>query len=633
MQTDPVQFGSEHIAVYYDPCTHMVQVTESGHTWQTDPNGMVIEYQLDGHTHQVPFTAARRVRIRPVCSGVGQGIEVDWEDFAFDGGQLALTTCWWLEPAEEVLHAAMTVRRESGVPLVRVIWPAPFQFDSPLAQDYTVAPLMQGVLIPNDSKQTFDLDSRWELEAGHYYTRSAYMPWWGQVEAGSGYMAVALTPWDGGPLLSHPAGGPTRMCAAWYPSLGKLRYTRIMAYRFRTPWDYVGMCKEYRTLLRRAGRLRTLKEKQLTVPVLERLYGCAVIHTCAQMTPHSDCRFYGTPDAPACDETFAHRAAQLERLYHLGLERAYVHLDGWTREGYDSQHPDVWPPNERAGGAEGLRALQDTVRRQGWLFALHDQYRDYYLDAPSYTPALAKKEADGNIPICDYWVGGKQAFLCPSQAPAFLRRNYELLQENGLQPDGAYLDVFACVGLDECFDPRHPVTREDCMRLRDACFAEIRSRGMIVSSEEGIGWAMHTLDLVHHANYAMVMEPDPSTLCGRPTGKAYGVCVPLLNLVYHDCVVTPWYITEKDSEMPHGQSGLLHALLNGGVPYLRIDAEPEEIETAQIVAKLHQRVACAEMINHEFLDKNPLWQRTKFSDGTQVTVRFDRNEWEILPPL
>ena len=41
-----------------------------------------------------------------------------------------------------------------------------------------------------------------------------------------------------------------------------------------------------------------------------------------------------------------------------------------------------------------MKRLADTCRELGYLFSLHDQYRDYYLDAPSYDPQFAVHEED-----------------------------------------------------------------------------------------------------------------------------------------------------------------------------------------------------------------------------------------------
>ncbi|MGC1187605.1 MAG: hypothetical protein WA871_09445, partial [Candidatus Acidiferrales bacterium] len=48
---------------------------------------------------------------------------------------------------------------------------------------------------------------------------------------------------------------------------------------------------------------------------------------------------------------------------------------------------------------------------------------------------------------------------------------------------------------------------------------------------------------------------------------------------------------------------------------------------------LQERVGLLEMTNHEFLDKNYRVERTTFSDGTTVTVDWDKMTYVINPPL
>ena len=47
-----------------------------------------------------------------------------------------------------------------------------------------------------------------------------------------------------------------------------------------------------------------------------------------------------------------------------------------------------------AGAWEGMKRLAETCADLGYLFSLHDQCRDYYLDAPSYDPQFAIHEED-----------------------------------------------------------------------------------------------------------------------------------------------------------------------------------------------------------------------------------------------
>ncbi len=594
------------------------------HTW--------VEFRDGSRSARDFLSEADAIEILPIASGTGKGVRVRFSGFPSDK-DFAMDTIWWIEEETGLLYAHMSPVREASGQLVRVVWPAPFDFESRDSKDVTVYPLMQGTLIPNGWPQEFDLDQHWELESEFVYTRSAYMPWWGQLRDCAGYMAIADTPWDAGFLLRHPAHGATSVQVQWHASLGCLSYARSLRFEFLTDCNYVTLCKHYRAWLRENGRLTTLQEKIRRNPRVETLMGTAVVHTGIWQEVKQDCRFYGVENPESvfvpyfC--SFEQRAAQLEQLSAKGLRNAYLHVDGWGNAGYDSQHPDVLPPAEKAGGWEGLELLEKKTRELGFLFALHDQYRDFYLDAPSYDPELAVHDCNQNVPTTDLWVGGRQAFLCPSQSLQFIRRNYIRLKEKGLQPDGVYLDVFSCVVLDECWHPAHPVTRRQCMEYRENCFQWMCSQGIIVSSEEGIGWAMNSLDLVHHANYALVHEKKDGTLCGECTFAPYGIPVPLLNLVYHDCVVTPWYISEADDESPIGQSGFLHAMLNGGVPYVAIDASEEEIRRAGAVSDFHRLAGGLEMVSHRFVDGFHR-QQSEFAGGICVEVDFETGEYRIF---
>ena len=95
----------------------------------------------------------------------------------------------------------------------------------------------------------------------------------------------------------------------------------------------------------------------------------------------------------------------------------YLHLDGWAEPGYDNHHPDYLPACIEAGGWEGMKSLVDTMHRLGFMFGIHDQYRDYYLDAPTFDPAYATMLPDGTYPQHARWAGGPQTYLCGTQAP------------------------------------------------------------------------------------------------------------------------------------------------------------------------------------------------------------------------
>ena len=83
--------------------------------------------------------------------------------------------------------------------------------------------------------------------------------------------------------------------------------------------------------------------------------------------------------------------------------------------------------------------------------------------------------------------------------------------------------------LDECYDPRHPTTREDTYNWRAKAFEYMRSLGMAVSSEEPADCFIPDLDFVHW-NACPQDRNESSNYLGIP--------VPLHTLVYHDALLT-----------------------------------------------------------------------------------------------
>ena len=320
-----------------------------------------------------------------------------------------------------------------------------------------------------------------------------------------------------------------------------------------------------------------------------------------------------------------------------GVEKLYLHLDGWAEPGYDNQHPDYLPAWQAAGGWQGSKELSGTIQECGYLFGLHDQYQDYYFDAPSFDPDFACQAPDGSIFEMSRWAGGRQSYLCASQAPLYVKRNFEEVLGHGIQLGASYLDAFTCNEGDECANPWHRMTRQECFAYRSACFDYLWSKGILPSSEEASDWAMRSLVFTHYGPYDFMLQP--------PGTPRRGIPVPLFNLVYHDCLILPWLMDKIDGQ----EAYMLYALLNGGAAYMDKDGAysgcdgafdsaaaelhlDEEIARYRIVAQLQERVPKCEMVRHEFLCGDWKQQRTTFSDGTVVTVDLGSGHYAIDPP-
>ena len=629
------------IVLEVNEATLALSLTASGQNWQTAED-FVPYLQADGR--RVPLNSAADIRVSPWHSGVGDGILISLDDFqSGQGGPslegLSLQLLAWVEASTEIvrLEVIPVKEPEEGCP-DKIVWPGPFEFNDGFRESVTLLNFEQGLLIPND----WPVETKKSAFDGMLNTAGAYMPWFGQIlENHEGYLAICETPWNAGFDVLHPAEGPyTHMNVRWEPSLGHLDYRRILQVRFLHGCDVTSMCKEYRRYAIETGRLRTLREKAVMNPSLLDLIGCCFVHAGIKTKVQPDSDFYDPQDPGKNDHltTFAQREDMVRKIYKAGVRKMYLHLDGWAQPGYDNCHPDYWPICEEAGGAQGMKSLSDTMKELGYMFGIHDQYRDYYRSAESFDENFACRLPDGSIPQHAHWAGGPQSYLCATQAPYYVRRNFERLLDQGIRLDGAYLDVFTCNEGDECDNPQHRMTRRDCYDFRQQCFRYLLSKGILPSSEEVNDWAMPSLVFCHYAPYDFQLA--------APGTPKRGIPAPLFNLVYHDCVIEPFMmdVVEGGQGSAGTEDYMLYALLNGQAPYLIRNAAYPNIDGAsggagitlekavsrcQVVQKLHEKVGLLEMVRFEVLNAEGTLQRTTFADGTSVTVDFEKNSYSI----
>ena len=580
------------------------------------------------------FTDARSVSHELFQNGIGTGIRSCFEGFEANGTvrPYSFETLIWIEAVSGDIRFEWLPLCEEGLSVKKVRWPGEMSFEKASRSWYSVLNHQQGLLVPNDWETALDH----VVFNGFFETAGAYMPWFGQVKDREGYIAICETPWNAGYTAEHPAGGPYSHVGIYYePSLGKMDYRRVLRYTLLSDCDYNDLCKVYRAYVRETGHLRTLAEKAAQNPSVDRLIGCSFVHTGIKTVVQPDSDFFD-PENPEKNNhctPFSKRTEEIKLLHNMGVEKLYLHLDGWAQPGYDNCHPDYSPACIEAGGWEGMKELADTMHEYGYLFGIHDQYRDFYKSAKSFDENYACRLTDGTIPEHHRWAGGPQSYLCATQAPYYLKRNFAALFENGIELDGAYLDVFTCNEGDECTNPEHRMTRRECYEYRGQCFSWLLAHGILSSSEEVSDWAIPSLVFCHYAPYSFMMK--------RPGLPKDGIPVPLFNLVYHDCVIEPWMM-DKVSE---NDDYMLYALLNGGAPYLLRDAAylntdgsfegdellalEEMIRRSKTVSALHEKIAKCEMVRHRMNPENWWIQETEFSDGTKVKVDFKNQTYEI----
>ena len=657
MNESMIQFSYDGLCLQFDKENLRYSILAGKTAWETEENFSPF-FRVRACEKPIYFKEAKEQKHELVKSGVGEGIRSSYSGFSLPNfynenghghtlssdkdktvkgedkkNEFSFETFVWVEYSTKQVYFEWIPLIEAPLNCVeQVLFPGPFSFKKERKDWYTIIPKEQGILIPN----TWDVSFKQDGFNGRFGTASAYLPIFAQVKDGEGYLAESLTPWNMGYEAVHEAGAnESTVQFRIEPSLGQMEYRRIMRYIFFSDCDYNSILKSYRELAGEEGKLKTLKEKEISTPSVKKLIGASFVHkgikTCVQ--PDSEFFDKDAPDKNNRLVPFKKRTEEMKAFKADGVEKLYLHLDGWGDAGYDNKHPDVGPACVEAGGWEGMRELSKTMEELGYLFGIHDQYRDFYKKAESYDDDFACKSADGSIYAHARWAGGPQAYLCTSQAPFYVRRNFERLLKEGVHLDGAYLDVFTCNEGDECANPRHKMRRRDSYEYRNACFRYLLSKNILPSSEEVNDWAVPWLVFCHYAPYDFMLR--------EPGSPKYGIPIPMFNLVYHDCLVIPWMMEKLPEE-----DYMLYALLNGGAAYLVRDpaymgidgaftVEEEmpwktHLERVRTVSDFHEKVGEAELVRHEILDEKGYRQSSHFANGYSVEVNLKEGTYRIF---
>jgi Family of unknown function (DUF5696) len=636
--------AGEKQQVTLDAKTLSLSVNAAGATW-TMPSADAAELVVvqDGDELRVRLRDAREIRIERYEAGFKSGVKITLDGFrstgirspgAPVGVRLYLTLA--LEGGDEDLGFEIAAVERGGAAIRQLDWPPAVDGRS---VDTTVLSHDDGTLLPRDWPKPYHAIHRARNDTSviqSHLIESWSMSWWGFLKTGAGMMLIVETPDDAAYAFSHPAGGPTTIGPVWRAQLGRFGPLRSLRMAFLPKADHVALAKRYRRHVVESGLFVSLQEKIARTPLVQNLIGNAfarvhVLRNVAKGGPRYDTE---TPENNYRLTTFAEHARRLAEWKTLGLERLNVTLAGWPSLGYDRQHPDGLPPTEAGGGWAGMKAFFDACAELGHTCWLHDQYRDYYPDAPSYRPEFAVHEQDtvrrtdtfpgtrfsphnfkeGYIPFLNYWDGGKQAYLNSRYMLGHIQKNYRLMSEHGLRPKGSYNDVFGYVPPDQDFNPEHPTTRTESMRYRAEVLNWTRANLGIVGTEDGADW---TVPYVDYAESRFNRNPGSGN---DATGEG-AIVAPLYDLVYHDAVVTT------------GSPSDPRTLLFGHAPQIGRNWSPDELPGVLRAAALHRRVGLLELTRHEFLDAARRRERTTFADGTTVTVDWETKQVEIDPPV
>lgn len=618
------------------------EIIYKGFSWVSDGRKPYINIRRKINNKYISTRLSLKSASEKTVEATDKKIVVRYTGFSSFGKKLPFSIICTAEvKADNEVDFSIEAENEADYLIQGAYFPSPFNSKAKGESSYHIDAMRQGFILPDGYKKNYKATYAFSHYKRRINTGDSYLPIWGRVCDGNTFTAIVETPFDASIYSALGKHKSFLSSVYWQSSLGNLSYERKIKFIFHSKGDYNTVAKDYRNYLKERNSLVSIDDKIKENPNITKLIGSPVLHHKIFSKINEKSKFYdknGTNEILCA--TFYERAEQMKKLKAAGLEKLYIHTDGWGEDGYDNNHPYILPPCSKAGGWDGFREFSRVSGELGYVFALHDQYRDYYYTSPVFDKEKAVTEIDGKNPYCSIWDGGEHTFLCSAFALDFVKKTYAELEENGVDVGGVYLDVFSVMQGDECFHKDHKLTRQQSIECRGECFDYLNSKGIIMSSEEPAMQLLNRVALVHHGPHALVPQEN---------GEAIGIPVPLGNLVYHDCVMVPWNWFNNWG-IPKGEDGDLYGALNAGMPYihpygtalkkigkdnrtadfnmLEGEALVKELERIKPLCELQARLYNKEMVSHTFIEGYRK-QKAVYSDGTAVTIDLDAGTYKI----
>ena len=449
-----------------------------------------------------------------------------------------------------------------------------------------------------------------------------WMRFYGVLGRKSACMSILDPGFDAQWMFLSEGGRPSEYGWVHTPRLATLRQVRTQRFRFASSSSYVSLARAYRSYAMEEGFYRSLREKVVECPTLEKLFGAVLV-----MIGY-------------LQEAGADYAGTFRRLKEKGVERAYVYPVGhFTFNGGDEVYPGYRPDFK---WIELAPEVLDELRNLGYLFAPWLWLNEVVSGSP-YVERLTLRRSDGSK-MPNWRVGHVQWYSSHEG------RVLEMLKQAATELRGKYtaahFDVLTAGTCQENFGD-WPYDRKADAGYRNAMFAQFSAHDRVVGCEQNKDWA------IPYKHFGTAKLPGP-----------YGADapfwpLPLWQLAFHDAVMTSWWehSTYNDPDLGHDFSGreirrrMLLDILTGDLPSVcpvgrmvgwKNPGKPDRemfdfryrfddpvtqraIDAAVEVARFNRRHATDDLVHHEFLSEDGLEQQTIYASGTRVRIRLPRD--------
>ncbi len=340
-------------------------------------------------------------------------------------------------------------------------------------------------------------------------------------------------------------------------------------------------------------------------------------------------------------------ARALEQAFRYGLTDTAVVWHNWQRWGYDYRLPDIYPPNPELGTLDEFRHLAEVCRKNGVLFAPHDNYIDFYPDASgfSYSNIVFTPEGEPQLAWFHHARMAQSYRARPDRLRPFVERNVKLIRD-GFAPTAYFIDVWSSISpYDFWTADGQFVDRTVSRRSWGETFAWIRDTlgdNAPQISEAGhdqlIGW----LDGAQAQH--LRIDPDTSRGFTLHVKAADAERIPWLDAAYHDRFIL------HGAGYPGRYEGTLDAATHGiysddyiatevltGHPAMVADPFSRDVVRKYwLLHDLMRALAGRRIESVEFVNADIHHQHVRWDNGGETWVNRGATDWKagdrVLPP-
>ncbi len=312
---------------------------------------------------------------------------------------------------------------------------------------------------------------------------------------------------------------------------------------------------------------------------------------------------------------------------------------------------------------------EELYKRYGYISTQYDNYNDVL------NPEMLKIVPNNRVKNCDYtfrrmkdYSDGVQVQKDGRLSPAWELRGFDgkMYSQNTLCPliasgrmkeeipevlkefpfyKGRFIDVYGG-GLSECYSKDHPLSREECLNVKNEAFKAVGDMGLIVGTEDGFEDIINNL-VYTEGLHSPVHFRNPNS--GRNHAHIYNKeqtehilknmlnpeCrVPLWHLVYHENMLAfPYWGDSTEMSPEFLKKKILFACLYGCPPLYSFFVKDFEklkdsiVSSYKTINAIHKKVAELPMTDFQVLRDDYKVQRSVFGDKYEVIVNFSEESY------